>query len=145
MLQDRRLHAIREITRVLNIGGRALIYVWAKDQCKDKEKSSYIKQDRKNRRSKETVAEDNIEKNQEVTVLDGISLPVHTNRTQFKHSDLLVPWKLKNQCQSDNTFLRYYHVFQEKELDNLCKKETNVEILKSYYDQGNWCVIIKKV
>ncbi|XP_018572744.1 alkylated DNA repair protein alkB homolog 8 [Anoplophora glabripennis] len=141
--EDRRLQAIREITRVLTIGGRALIYVWAKDQCKDKEKSSYIKQDRKNRRSEPIIT--NIETNQEVTVLNGISLPVHTNRTQFKHSDLLVPWKLKNQYHSDDTFLRYYHVFEEKELDDLCKKVNNLEILKNYYDQGNWCAIIRKI
>lgn len=88
---------------------------------------------------------DTTENNQEVSVLNGISLPVHTNRTQFKHNDLLVPWKLKDQNQLKNTFLRFYHVFQEKELDNLCERLNNVEIVKSYYVQGNWCVIIKKV
>lgn len=132
------------MVRILKVGGRALIYVWAKDQWKDQDKSSYIKQDRKNRKNNENVV-DTTENNQEVSVLNGISLPVHTNRTQFKHNDLLVPWKLKDQNQLKNTFLRFYHVFQEKELDNLCERLNNVEIVKSYYVQGNWCVIIKKV
>lgn len=145
MLQERRLQTIREMVRVLKTGGRALIYVWAKDQCKDQEKSSYIKQDRKNRKTKEDAVVNRTESEQEVSVLNGVSLPVHTNRTQFKHSDLLVPWKLKDQSQANNTFLRFYHVFQEKELDNLCKKLKDIEIVKSFYDQGNWCVIIKKV
>ena len=40
--------SLQEMSRVLCVGGRALIYVWAKDQ-KKKEMSSYLKQNKKNR------------------------------------------------------------------------------------------------
>lgn len=128
--------------RILRINGQALIYVWAKDQFKNNEKSSYLKQDRKNRKEVQCVSN---EAKTEVLLDEKINLPVHTNRKQFQHQDVLVPWKLKNGNSVDNTFLRYYHVFEENELENLCKKVQGVQICNSYYDQGNWCVLIKKV
>lgn len=122
-----------------------MIYVWAKDQLKDKQKSSYIKQDRKNRKADEIVVpvNDIFEK---VSVPNEVVLPVHVNRTQFKYKDILVPWKLKNidSEDSESTFLRYYHVFEENELEKLCSRITNIVVLKHYYDQGNWCALIKK-
>ncbi|XP_003219355.1 alkylated DNA repair protein alkB homolog 8 isoform X1 [Anolis carolinensis] len=91
-------------------------------------------------------------------------LPVHTNRTSFDSQDLLVPWHLKDGtkkkmghtklCQpvtsSENSqkcspvFHRYYHVFCEGELELLCKRLNCVNVQESYYDQGNWCVILEK-
>ncbi|XP_026747468.1 alkylated DNA repair protein alkB homolog 8 [Trichoplusia ni] len=133
----RRLQSIATIYRLLRKGGRALITVWAKDQTK----SNYLlksKQDQLNETEPET----------QVTV-GGVNLPVHENRTQFKHQDLLVPWKLRKvnenklSSQPDNTLLRYYHVFEENELDELCK-EANFTIEDSFYEEGNWCVVCKK-
>ncbi|KAF2879487.1 hypothetical protein ILUMI_26682 [Ignelater luminosus] len=144
---ERRLQAIKELVRVLRINGKALIYVWAKDQNKNQEKSSYLKQDRKNRKSDSIIS---VDKTETIAINEDVSLPVHTNRTQFQHQDVLVPWKLKNgQKENDENenklFLRFYHVFQEGELDELCKKLNNIEIIKSYYDQGNWCILLKKI
>ncbi|KAJ8725229.1 hypothetical protein PYW07_016187 [Mythimna separata] len=133
----RRLQSISTIYRLLRKGGSALITVWAKDQTK----SNYLcksKQDQQNENLAET----------QVTV-GGVNLPVHENRTQFKHQDLLVPWKLRKVSDKklanspDNTLLRYYHVFEENELDELCK-EANFTIEDSFYEEGNWCVVCKK-
>lgn len=125
--------------RVLKVGGRALIYVWAKDQNRDQQKSSYLKQ---NSKKDEKPMENGV-----VTSPVGVTLPIHTNRTQFKHSNLLVPWKLKSKDSTtpESTFLRFYHVFEDNELIELCKRINNIEILNSYYDQGNWCVEFKKI
>lgn len=78
-------------------------------------------------------------------------LEVHINRTEFKQQDVLVPWQLKNkhlnqtaQEESPNTFHRFYHVFQKGELENLCKSTGLCEVIDSYYDQGNWAVILEK-
>lgn len=139
------MKAIQEIVRVLREGGRALIYVWAKDQFKDKEKTSYIKQDRKHRKTETEIT--SVEDKFENLPISNVVLPVHVNRTQFKHVDVLVPWKLKNvdSEENDNTFLRFYHVFEENELQILCNKIKNIVVIKNYYDQGNWCVIIEKI
>lgn len=87
---------------------------------------------------------------------------IHTNRTAFLSQDLLVPWHFK--CTADknkgarsgstkgpleNTsqgpvFHRYYHVFQQGELEEMCCCVTGVKVLRSYHDQGNWCVELEK-
>lgn len=139
---ERRAKAIKEMLRVLVPGGKVLIYVWAKDQQKNNKKSSYLLQNQKKTDGKvqPEMAKCIIDENE-------IELPVHTNRTQFHHTNLLVPWKLKDKEISEEkqkVFLRYYHVFQDDELQEVCKNENNAEILKYYYDQGNHCVILQK-
>ncbi|XP_038213540.1 alkylated DNA repair protein alkB homolog 8 isoform X2 [Zerene cesonia] len=132
--EARRKQAINTIARLLRSGGRALITVWAKDQ----KKSNYIAPNKEN-------SDTNV-----VTTVGGLNLPVHENRTQFQHSDLLVPWKLRQindkklSNETNATFLRYYHVFEKGELDKLCDLPDLV-IEDSFYEEGNWCVICKKL
>lgn len=135
---ERRKQAIVEITRVLAKGGKALIYVWAKEQNKDSIKSSYLKQLNAN---KSCNNEDNNRETKFRTLDDNVTLPVHENRTDFTHSDVLVPWKRKG----GGDFLRYYHVFINGELEKLCAGIKDTKIEQSYYDQGNWCVILEKL
>ncbi|NXL12237.1 ALKB8 protein, partial [Mesembrinibis cayennensis] len=92
-------------------------------------------------------------------------LPVHTNRTSFHSQDLLVPWHLKGgpKKKGENVdtvlfpavskelqelspvFHRYYHVFRAGELEAACRSLDCVRVQKSYYDQGNWCVVLEKL
>ena len=56
----------------------------------------------------------------------------------------------QDSLQSDTggapTLHRYYHVFRDKELDQLIEKYVqNLHIISSYYDHANWCVIAEKV
>jgi alkylated DNA repair protein alkB homolog 8 len=141
--RERRLRALSEMGRILTTGGRALIYVWAKNQEADRKKSSYLRQNKLNNRPpdenvKHTTQDVQIECLKNV---GDVALPIHTNRTQFQHQDMLVPWKLKT---SESTFLRFYHVFEEHELEKLCNDVSNIKVVQSYYDQGNWCVIFQK-
>ena len=124
---------------MLSHGGRALIYVWAKEQQVGMIKSTYLLQ-----KKSETF---------NTAMFPTTILPVHENRTDFKHSDVLVPWKINTKTASSkhfennensNTFLRFYHVFRKGELDNLCSQVPNISVSRSFYDQGNWCVEIEK-
>ncbi|KAF1651724.1 hypothetical protein FQA23_0003228, partial [Aptenodytes patagonicus] len=92
-------------------------------------------------------------------------LPVHTNRTSFHSQDLLVPWHLKGGTKKKGesvdtvsfpagskesqelspVFHRYYHVFSEGELEAACRSLDCVRVQNSYYDQGNWCVVLEKL
>ena len=79
------------------------------------------------------------------------NLPIHENRTDFKHVDVLVPWKLnpltaslKASSIEEKTYHRFYHVFVEGELESLCSQVPELDITRSYYDQGNWCVELTK-
>ncbi|XP_050416863.1 alkylated DNA repair protein alkB homolog 8 isoform X2 [Patella vulgata] len=81
------------------------------------------------------------------------NINIHVNRTEFKDQDMFVPWQLKNndkkQKDANNevppTYHRFYHVFKQGELEELCTLAGNCDIVKSYYDQGNWCVILQKI
>ena len=86
--------------RVLRVGGKILITVWAMEQ------------------------------------------DINSLRS-FRVSDEIVPWKCKN---DGNTYLRYYHIYKEKELSEeirrLCPE---IKIVSENYDNGNWCVIVTKI
>ncbi|KAK2847126.1 hypothetical protein Q5P01_010125 [Channa striata] len=49
-----------------------------------------------------------------------------------------------SKSRSAPIFHRYYHVFQQGELEKLCLQMTEVKVLSSYHDQGNWCVILER-
>ena len=54
-----------------------------------------------------------------------------------------MPWKLRG--EEERVYQRYYHVFQEGELEQLIAKVEGLRLLASYYDQGNWCAEAEKV
>lgn len=127
---------------MLRAGGQALIYVWALEQERDKVRSKYLKSSKDKCCGKVSAK---------------TSLPVHVNRTAFEAQDIFVPWHLKKpkdsnklECSSvetsnENVLHRYYHTFVEGELEQLCRTVENVNVIDSYYDQGNWCVILARV
>jgi len=111
--------AIAECVRVLKNGGKGLICAWAKEQ-----KGSKCK------------------------------------RT-FKNSDVYVPWNLAKKFLKDtpqevldsgevddeygNLILqRYCHVYEEGELEALIRDHGGVEILRTFWDTGNWCVEFRR-
>lgn len=64
--------------------------------------------------------------------------PSGTTQTSSSH--------LKSESESHLTpvFHRYYHVFHQGELEQLCSQVDGVKVQSSYHDQGNWCVILEK-
>lgn len=139
---DRRLKALMEIYRVLVVGGRALVCVWAKEQFRDQIRSAYLKQSKTN-------GQNSVNKTSEKFFVESINanLPVHLSRSEFTKNDLLVPWKLnqkKGEEKEPETHLRYYHVFEETEFRCLCEQVPNCKIIDYYYEQGNWCVVFEK-
>ncbi|XP_016147888.1 alkylated DNA repair protein alkB homolog 8 isoform X4 [Sinocyclocheilus grahami] len=158
--QERRQAAVRELVRLLKVGGRALIYVWAMEQEYNNQKSKYLKEGTTGASVEKMSSDMKCTEEQNVTQP---RIHIHTNRTAFLSQDLLVPWHLK--CNVDknkgagsgstngpleNTsqgpvFHRYYHVFQQGELEEMCCcGVTGVKVLRSYHDQGNWCVELEK-
>ena len=58
---------------------------------------------------------------------------------KFTEQDTLVPF----QSKISGVYFRFYHVYKENELEEEIK-EAKGNIIKSYYDNGNWCCIIQK-
>lgn len=52
--------------------------------------------------------------------------------------------KAESESSPAPTFHRYYHVFQQGELEQLCAQVAGVTVQSSYHDQGNWCVTLEK-
>ncbi|XP_056012477.1 alkylated DNA repair protein alkB homolog 8-like isoform X2 [Ostrea edulis] len=174
--EERRIHAISELMRILRPGGQALVYVWAMEQEINKVKSKYLKEkvfdegncvENSSTNSCEQAKEDNSVhsrtdnseysksdkcdisselKPQKQQSVDKKELAVHKNRTHFQQQDLLVPWQLKGQSGPEKqVFHRFYHVFQSGELERICGQVSGCEVLNSYYDQGNWAVVLQKI
>lgn len=131
---ERRRRAIFELARVLRPRGRCLIYVWAREQEKDSVQTAYLRYNPGDREDERAVCQ------RKLTEF-GVTLPVHENRTNFTSNDMLVPWKRKG----GGNFLRFYHVFEENELSQLCSEVPGLATEKVYYDQGNWCAILEKL
>ena len=144
--KSRRKGVIEEIRRVLKPEGRALIYAWAQDQERDSTPSTYLRQGSRTDSGEKKAATATAHTDFPLV------LPVHKNRTKFEHTDLLVPWKTtakQNQAPSSTdegskTYHRFYHVFEEGELEELIESLDDLTIVETYYDQGNWCAIFKK-
>ena len=159
---------------MLQPGGKALISVWAFEQELNKQKSNYLKESRIRRKhlektndSSDDTSHDDKDICSYVSEQRCRSLEVHVNRTPFDKQDLLVPWHKKpRSCSLDTGNImvekndsgelslgdkqskpichRFYHVFKEGELNELVQSVPNVRVIETYYDKGNWCVILEK-
>ncbi|CAO2636253.1 Alkylated DNA repair protein alkB homolog 8 [Lemmus lemmus] len=116
---ERRVAALQELVRLLRPGGQALIYVWAMEQEYKNHKSKYLR-------------------SQDVLV------PWHLKRNPVKDK-AVEPFGLAGCSDPCPVFHRYYHVFCNGELEASCQALGDVSILQSYYDEGNWCVVLQKV
>jgi SAM-dependent methyltransferase len=61
------------------------------------------------------------------------------SKRKFLEQENFVDWKDKNQNLLGK---RYYYVFKKNELESLLPE--NTKIIKSFYEKGNWGVIIEK-
>jgi len=155
--RERRALAIQELLRVLADGGLLLIYVWAEEQSYENKHSSYLKY------KEDSSAQQKLKETSTENIDDGATnkpmFPVHTNRRHFATQDVFVPWtnktpggksvddkteKVSDTAGAEDTYLRYYHVFKENELVQICESLPNCKINHSYHDNGNWALILEK-
>lgn len=117
----RRLQSIKEMIRVMRIGAKGLIFVWAFEENKSV------------RRHKLTVLNGN-----EQDVL------VPWNMSEFKEEKEPKRSKLTSEAsEASEEFQRYYHLFKRGELDDLVV-EAGGKIIKSDYDRDNYYIIFEK-
>ena len=65
------------------------------------------------------------------------------SRFNFQDQDLLIPFKDKR--TGNNLGDRFYHVFKKGELDEIINNfSKNIIIINSFYEKGNWGIIIEK-
>lgn len=142
------------MNRVLKKGGRALITVWAKEQKYKEKESFYISSKGKNEKKTKPCDDGDDDK----TTSQG---NVHTFGKEFQKKDVFVAWRMKqpgkekkptstreeetNATKTNDVYLRFYHVFEQNELEKLFESIRGTRIVESFYEQGNWCVIFEKI
>ncbi|EDO33338.1 predicted protein [Nematostella vectensis] len=155
---ERRIAALRELVRIIRPAGLALVYVWALEQELEKVKKSSLREVMQGRSDNTAVQDFSTSQAQSDQTDDrdfikqGVAghVEVNVSRGEFKQQDLFVPWKFRGASKkesngADTVFHRFYHVFKEGELLELCRCLDNVVVKDSYYDRGNWCAVIEKI
>lgn len=131
-----RLAAVKELIRVLRVGGRGVIYAWAHEQkTNSKRQFDERKQDfmvpwnldkrfaqpkakkQENGDSNVAEVEPEEEKNEKKTATKGEPIVVQ----------------------------RYCHMFKEGELEQLVALAGNAQVEEHYYDESNWAVVLRRV
>ena len=148
--KERRIKALNEMCRILKPGGKALVTVWAKEQKYNNNESFYISN--KTSSAPKETSKSGTENEQESQISK-----THKFGKEFKNKDVFVEWNYKKTTKkkSESTasmepvkdnkvYLRFYHVFESKELENLFEHVPDARIVESFYEQGNWCVILQK-
>ena len=159
--------------RIARPGGLVLVYVWALEQEATKVKGTKLEGSKSHASVQEKHlstrdechlktktkghdvqgAQDNFEGTGNVTDDRIRNVKVNLSRNSFEQQDLFVPWRFsgrginKVQCTKtgDHVYHRFYHVFQDGELEELCSHLDNVAVKHLYYEKGNWCILLEKV
>lgn len=64
------------------------------------------------------------------------------SRNKFTKQENLIEFKNPQQTMQE---YRYYYVFKKNELDNMVKSIQDIKIVKSFWEVGNWVMIIEKL
>lgn len=64
------------------------------------------------------------------------------SKIQFTKQENLIEFKNPQQTMKE---YRYYYVFKKNELDNMVNSIQDIKIVKSFWEVGNWVMIIEKL
>eukprot|EP00210_Caulerpa_lentillifera_P001893 g1821.t1 len=120
---ERRLMILKELVRVLQPGGRALVTVWAQEQ-EDFDKT--------------------ISKWTRINTQDYLvpwHLPLHRVEGQIAAQS---QEGVIDHDKKTVVFHRYYHLYTKGELEGLCGELEAIRIVDSFFDKSNWCVVLLK-
>eukprot|EP00730_Choanoeca_flexa_P020073 TRINITY_DN9812_c0_g1_i1.p1 TRINITY_DN9812_c0_g1~~TRINITY_DN9812_c0_g1_i1.p1 ORF type:complete len:316 (+),score=39.22 TRINITY_DN9812_c0_g1_i1:541-1488(+) len=121
----RRIRALQEVCRILRPGGLVLVQAWALEQG-DESKRAFPDQD--------------------------VLVPwCHLNpELEAGHQEVAdaaeTAAQTGSQASSEPTvYQRYCHVYKQGELEELLDQTGyNMQVLRSFYDKSNWCVVARK-
>lgn len=136
-----RLAAVKELLRVLRVGGRGIIYAWAHEQMKG------------SRRRFEEGRQDfmvpwNLDKRFAFSA-EGESTEGNEPKEKEEASENVTSGdsaddQTASKPQERVVVQRYCHMFKQGELEELVALAGNAEVEESYYDESNWAVVIHR-
>lgn len=123
----RRVDAWRETARLLRVGGRALLYVWAQDRPEGVA-APVPRHGNKGRKMLER---------------------------RFEAQDMLVPWHLRRKKSgaeddrvlggTEEVHMRFYHVYMHGELEKELAQVPGVRVVEAFFDHQNWCAEVERI
>lgn len=131
----RRLSLLSEMLRIVIPGGFLVIQAWAQEQG-EKSKRTFESQDV----LVPWQLQDTFTKSKE----EGNSAPIGKEETGGNENNCEA---LVNTTPGNNTtkiFQRYCHVYKEGELEELCARLPECQVVETGWDKGNWFVKLRK-
>ncbi|POM69622.1 Alkylated DNA repair protein alkB 8 [Phytophthora palmivora] len=146
-----RLAAVKELLRVLRVGGRGIIYAWAHEQMKgsrrrfEEGRQDFMVPWNLDKRfvfstedsSSTTLGAESGEESKEV---EKIEKDPSEDGDGDDSGD-----KTTSKQQERVVVQRYCHMFKQGELESLVELAGNAKVEQSYYDESNWAVILRRV
>lgn len=142
-----RLAAVKELVRVLRVGGRGVIYAWAHEQTKNsKRRFEEHKQD--------FMVPWNLDKRfvqPSAGAVAGASKSSNSASSDQPAAETTTTTKSKapvskTKAPSEPIVVqRYCHMFKEGELEQLVALTGNAQVEDHYYDESNWAVVLRRV
>lgn len=124
--RERRVAAWAETARLLRVGGRALLYVWAMERPAGVPAPA----PRRGNRGRKMLAR------------------------QFEAQDMLVPWHMRERrggadedrawADTDRVYMRYYHVYAQGELEAELAQVPSLRVVEAFFDHQNWCAEVER-
>jgi alkylated DNA repair protein alkB family protein 8 len=135
-----RIRAIEELARITKKDGLLLIYVWAMEQenLKVTQQDVLVPWNLQAKYESEKKLTDLFE-NEAGPQEEPIKKEEVSGEPENKETDILM-----NEGKKTLVYKRYYHMFKKGELEELVGQVPGLEVQESYYDNDNWCVILKK-
>jgi alkylated DNA repair protein alkB homolog 8 len=115
-----RVTAVKEVVRVLRVGGRGVIYAWAHEQkANSKRRFDEAKQD--------------------------FMVPWNLDKRFAGTADTKEDVTEETTAPEPIVVQRYCHMFKQGELESLVTLAGDAVVEDSYYDESNWAVVLRRV
>lgn len=143
---ERRIQIINELLRVCKSGGEILVSAWAFEQDSTSRRSFptqdvYVPWNVPARHYKPDAIQNNNNNSTNIDHNDSLVSTPCSNEL----SELLKP-KLLDTANTEKLIVvhRYCHVYKQGELQQLFESAELCTVVNTYYDRGNWCVLVRK-
>lgn len=134
---ERRVALIDAIGRILRVGGRAIITAWATEHHDMEKIQKWEKIDAPESKDPPGYSSPN-------DYLVPWHLPLHRAEAEGVSIGPGCPGELDHEKKSI-MFKRYYHLFEPGELEKLTERSVTVQLVDSFYDRDNWCIVVEKM
>jgi alkylated DNA repair protein alkB family protein 8 len=67
------------------------------------------------------------------------------SKVTYSEKDVMIPWRAKKHNFETPDAERYYHLFEQFELEKLCSSIESIIIKESYCEHDNYGIILEKV